>query len=217
MRVLLSRSAKSAYQFHESIVDGVVSALFLDREEKSDNAQITRREFPLIDAPFPLTDPPQTEKLSRLLQDFLRKEFGPTYRETVYLFKPHKYAVALVVESAGENRQIEKFFDVAKEAAKAQLTKNYPGLICIRIEGMQANDLRETVARELVGVEFRASATDFLNDPRFAHVAGLAFTADGGVISSNNERFQQQGATYFFNNPNNELGRDPDFKIFPSH
>jgi hypothetical protein len=211
VRIVVPDRFPTNFSDTREIAKQVKSSVLSARQMETALAEVSMAEFSLADTPFASGKP---EPMA--IQQFLHDRFGITNREAMAYGSPGKCAFVLVVQSREPDRLLEETMSTLEDAARRQLTGRRPAVLCAKFEGLNSDELTDLGREKATPSALRIHASGFLDKPRHAHVASLAFLADGELTRSEGEAISRTGAVYYFTNANSPYGGENRLKIFAS-
>jgi hypothetical protein len=188
----------------------VVKRAILSAQDVNDvEADVTLIQFSIADSP--MQGPDVSEDA---LRAFIKRRLGIADARTVATYKPGERALLLVIDSRTPDSLLEESFNSIKDAATRQLTGGRPGIICVKFEGVSADDLVSLAEHGDDTSALRVRTSRFLQRNDIDHLANIAFMADGPIVDQGSRGFSRGGAIYYFDNKKSRFASDARLRIF---
>src|SRR5690606_20038555 len=102
-------------------------------------------------------------------------------QEVVIFGRDGKSCIVFVTQSMKRNSTVKNTFDTLDDAAKRQLSKKRPGILCACFHGLDSNELQALAGAESNGNDgktpspLQLASTKFLNKKSRSHVVNISF------------------------------------------
>lgn len=193
----------------QALAKAVKESLLTNNRVQKDWGFVEIKPFELNDSPFTKDEISPIE-----IQEFLSTSFNITNREIMVQFSPNSRAAIFTLEASKDDSLLESTFDTLEDAARRQLSRTRPGVLCAKFEDLSATQLNDIAKEDGQPSPLRKFASRFLNNPKHNHITCLAFFADGDLVNTDTNIVTREGAVYFFQNDSTQWGKDSRLKVF---
>jgi len=210
LTVKLPAKAPSAYQVRKEIAKQAKRAVLMAQDLASDCASITQAHFPknrLV-----LTgDPSDRERLTK----FMEEHYGQAHGHQAVAHATRAGGLILVtIGSQQGDDMIGETMRTLERAASDQLTGSRPGILCIKFEGLTADELIEIAQSGDPPTALRIGMHSLWQSSAMESVSRVAFMADGKVEQRASGAWSRVGASYVFDNPKSAFKNDTRLQLF---
>ena len=134
------------------------------------------------------------------IRTYVKEQFGIDNKEVMLFGTRHKCKAIISLESARPDRMLPYTFDAIADACDRQLSSERPGVICVKLEDVTAEELAEIGSESGDPTALRRASSRFIESRRRSHLVCLSFFSDGPLVFRNGA-VSRQGRSYFFDNP----------------
>ncbi|MGY4516444.1 hypothetical protein [Lysobacter sp. HA18] len=167
---------------------------------RSGNVIVSVDHFDVAGSPF--LDP-AAEPTAAAIREFA-SSLGVGNAEYLYSVYPTQCAVLVAYESEKRSTLFANMFDTIEKAARNQLTGRRPAAVCVKVSGINGDQLRGLAADEVdAPVHLRLLTGRFFTQTAASRISLLAYFADEAAIEESGAVMTRGGAVYSFRNPNN--------------
>lgn len=179
------------------------------------------KRFDLSNSPFYEASPDSITRGD--VQAFLEREYSIQNPHLLMIFRPRYGVIILTVESRQKDTVLRGIIGQLKDSARDQLTGHRPGVMCVYLADIGAEELQNLVASEGPDIDsgtgIQAAATHLLI--RRPQVHTLALMGDGPLRRTSarlgdkiQTSWQEHGGVYVIKNPSHPFTNDPRYSIF---
>jgi hypothetical protein len=210
VRVTVPGRLSGAYQDQKHISGLTRQAILSARDTADAAARISVESFTLSSTPFKGETWESTE-----LRSFLLSRFGINNQHAIAIGTRSGGVLVLVIGSDTPEDLLGETMSTIGEAASRQLTGTRPGIVCVKLEGLTADELVE------IGSEndrrpspLRIRINRLMQSTALDHMAWVAFVADGDIETRSNGAFSRMTSSYSFWNPRSPFKGDNRLQLF---
>jgi hypothetical protein len=208
--VRLPAKAPSAYQVRKEIAKQAKRAVLMAQDLASDRATITQLHFPRIQ--LALTGGPSDREH---LRKFMEERYGLAHGHQVVAHVTRAGGLILVaIGSQLGDDMIGETMRTLEKAGSDQLTGSRPGILCVKLEGLTADELIEIAQVDDPPTALRIGVHNLWQSSATECVSHVAFMADGQVEQGASGAWSRVGASYVFNNPRSPFKNDARLQLF---
>lgn len=208
--VKLPGKAPSDYKIRKEVAKQAKRAVLMAQDLASDCASITQLRFPKNQ--LVLTG--DTSDRERLRQ-FMAQVYGQAHGHLAVAYATRAGGLILVaIGSQLGDDMIGETMRTLERAGSDQLTRGRPGILCVKLEGLTADEL---IAIAQVGdppTALRIGVHNLWQSSSMASVSHIAFMADGKVEQRASGAWSRGGASYVFDNPKSPFKDDARLRLF---
>ncbi|MCY4560552.1 MAG: hypothetical protein OXF79_30140 [Chloroflexi bacterium] len=203
---------------HASIAEQLSHAITLqEREYRDAGNEISISKFDLENSPF-ATHTPQFLSKNEVDQ-FVFKTFGVNNKNMLIMFRPHRHAVIVVLQSAKEERVLTGIHRQLKGSARQQFTGCLPAVLCCHLADLQEHELSSLQHKDDDAVGLNYMTSDLII--RRPQLLAVTYTAPGRLVNESvlignmeQQSHREQGAAYTIRNPNHSFAQDARYILF---
>jgi hypothetical protein len=195
VRITVPKRLPSSHQARQAMCDQINRAILSGQDLREVELEVSLYDFDVLASPL-VTHPPDMAAV----RTFFESRFGIVDRQLAIAYSNSGRALAFCIESKMPDRMLDAMIATAKEACDHQLTGERPGVICLKFEGVTADELAEVGDETGQPSPLRIATSALLNSRRDSHLVCLGYFADGFLIKHSDGGVSQEGRTYFFEN-----------------
>jgi hypothetical protein len=210
VRVTVPGRLSGAYKDQKHISGLTRQAILAARDTADAAARISVESFALSPTPFK----GETWE-SRELRSFLLCRFGINNQHAIAIGTRSGGVLVLVIGSDTPEDLLGETMNTIGEAASRQLTGTRPGIVCVKLEGLTADELVEMGSEnDRRPSPLRIRINRLMQSTALDHVAWVAFVADGDIETRSNGAFSRMTSSYSFWNPRSPFKGDNMLQLF---
>ena len=157
--------------------------------------EVRLHDFDALTSPLAANPPDITA-----VRAYFESRFGIVNRELLISYFQSGKALVFSHESRISDRLIEAMIATAKEACDRQLTGKRPGVLCLKFEGITAEELTLIGNETGAATPLRIATSKLLDSRQDSHIVCIGYFADGSLASDADGGVAREGRTYFFEN-----------------
>jgi hypothetical protein len=173
VRITVPKRLPTSHQARQALCDQINHAILSGQDLREDELEVRLHDFDVLASPL-VAHPPDMVAVRAFFESR--------------------------IESKVPDRMLDAMIETAKEACDHQLTGERPGVICLKFEGVTADELAEVGDETGPPSPLRIATSALLNSRRDSHLVCLGYFADGILAKHSDGGVAQEGRTYFFEN-----------------
>ena len=202
--------APKAHQHQRDIAKLAMQAVLMAQDVSSDLASVTQTHFPKNQ--LVLTGQGSDREH---LESFLKQRYGAVhgYQAVAHATRAGgRFLVAIGSQTPDD--MIGETMRTLQRAALDQLTGKRPGILCVKLEGLTADELVEIGQTGEPPTALRIGVHNLWQSRAMDRVSHVVFMADGRVEQKASGAWSRLGATYLFDNPKSPFKDEPRLQLF---
>lgn len=179
--------------------------------------------FDLSESPF--VNPSDNASERERVREFVKEKFAISNSHMFVLFRPSHGAIIFVVESIQKDEVVKGLLRQLKTAASGQFTKTRPGVLCVQLYDLTAEQMLELARGDSKDPQkasaLQVATSEFFGSPKRNHIYTLSYRSHGHVTRTSADNggqiataSQEQGPTYTFKNRNHPMASDLRYSVF---
>ncbi|MDE0418450.1 MAG: hypothetical protein OXI95_16165 [bacterium] len=203
---------------HSIISQEVISAIGgQNNHSTSNHNHVLASTFSIDSSPFAKLRPQDLR--AEHLDEFALSRFGIRKKNMLVLFRPHRHAVIVALQSEKDDKVLTGIHQQLKDAASKQFTGALPAVMCCHLADIDETDLLGLQHKGDQGIGLDYMTADLIQ--RRPQLLAVTYTAPGSIerYRHSSGQFEQRsqrerGPAYTISNPNHPLAGDPRYTIF---
>ncbi len=203
---------------HAALAALLSRAITLQEQEfRFNDNHMSVSRFELENSPFDTRTPEYLHRHD--VEQFVLHTFGVNNKNMLIMYRPHRHAVIVVLQSAKEDRVLAGIHRQLRASARKQFTGCLPAVLCCHLADLHEHELLSLQHKDDKGLGLDYMTSDLI--ARRPQLLAVTYTAPGSLVkesvligSVKHQSHREKGPAYTIRNPYHSFAEDSRYILF---